>query len=75
MEVLPVKEQECIRSHEYNEVAKLFFREKKFKESIHYVMKSKRPLDFIWALLTKPFKCLARRIKIANKKTRIVRGW
>ena len=75
MNNLSEKEQNLIWSHEYNEVAKLFFRAKNFKKVMFYIKKSKRPQDFVYALLTKPFRNI--KIKINKKRNvpRIVWGW
>lgn len=73
--LLTRKEKERVFSHEYNEVAKLFFREKNFKKALFYVNKSRRPMDFISALITKPFKYLKIRIEKACNKPHIISGW
>lgn len=74
-EILSAKERERVFSHEYNEVAKLFFREKNFKKALYYIAKSGRPMDFVMALIAKPFKCIITKIKAACNKPRIIRGW
>lgn len=53
---LPVKQQRTILAHEYNEIAKLFLREKNASKMLYYIGLAGKPEMFLHDLLKKPFK-------------------
>lgn len=75
MPLLTPREQGLVRSHECNEVAKLYFREKKFKKAMHYIIHSRRPQGFIIPLLLKPIKYIRSQLYKYNGRVKIVHGW
>lgn len=60
------KQQNSILAHEYNEIAKSFFRHKKIKNTLKYIVLGKRPDLFFKDLFIKPFRKIY--IKYQQKK-------
>lgn len=72
---LSEKEQRLVWAHEYNEIAKLFFRAKDFEKTLFYIKKSGRAQDFAFALMAKPFRSIKVKINKKRNVPRIVHGW
>ena len=55
---LPRSQQRNILAHEYNELAKLFMREKNISKALYYIKLSGKPGQFMKAAIYKPFKVM-----------------
>lgn len=58
------EQKKKVLSHEYNELAKLFIREKKFKKAMNYIILSKRPEQFLKDFILKPIHIYKQRITL-----------
>lgn len=55
---LSISQKRKVLAHEYNELAKLFLREKNLKKVLFYLIKSRKPGAFAYAVIRKPFKTI-----------------